>query len=235
MSKISSWTLVVIVSLVLGVPVNGQVVTSNLQGFVTDTSGAIVTGAKVTAVKVETGETRETTTNEEGLYRFNLLPRGRYEVRVSKAGFAVETLKGLNLYVGDTFTANLVLHLAGQAETVSVSSEASQVDLGSSQSQGHGQQLQIATLPINDRNFQQLANLIRGVASAPSYDPTKRLYGGVVSGGATARSSGISVDGGNFNYNIVGRAQGPVPPNTLPKISSHPTPLYPPHRQFTHS
>src|SRR5712664_2727116 len=215
MSKISSWTLVVIVFLLLVVPVNAQVVTSNLQGFVTDTSGAIVPGAKVTAVNVETGESRETTTNEEGLYRFNLLPRGRYEVRVSNAGFAVETLKGLNLQVGDTLTANLVLHLAGQAETVSVSSEASQVDLASSQIQGHVQQLQIATLPINDRNFQQLANLIPGVASAPSYDPTKRLYGGVVSGGATARSSGISVDGGNFNDNIVGGPVGLVPEDAI--------------------
>src|SRR6266436_1688937 len=215
MSKISSWTLVVIVSLLLVVPVYVQMVTSNLQGFVTDTSGAIVPGAKVTAVNVETGESRETTTNEEGLYRFNLLPRGRYEVRVSKAGFAVETLKGLNLYVGDTLTANLVLHLAGQAETVSVSSEASHVDLASSQIQGHVQQLQIATLPINDRNFQQLANLIPGVASAPSYDPTKRLYGGVVSGGATARSSGISVDGGNFNDNIVGGPVGLVPEDAI--------------------
>jgi len=56
MSKISSWTLVVIVSLLLVVPVNAQVVTSSLQGFVTDTSGAIVPGAKVTAVNVETGK-----------------------------------------------------------------------------------------------------------------------------------------------------------------------------------
>src|SRR5260370_1627758 len=116
MSKISSWTLVVIVSLLLVVPVNAQVVTSNLQGFVTDTSGAIVPGAKVTAVNVETAESRETTTNEEGLYRFNLLPRGRYEVRVSKAGFAVEPLKGFNLHLRDTLTAHPSLPLPVQPE-----------------------------------------------------------------------------------------------------------------------
>src|SRR5882762_1315829 len=104
MSKISSWTLVVMVSLHLVVAVNGQVVTSNLQGFVTDTSGAIVPGATVTAVNVETGESRETITNEEGLYRFNFLQRGRYEVRASKTGFAVETLKELHLKVGGTLT-----------------------------------------------------------------------------------------------------------------------------------
>jgi outer membrane receptor protein involved in Fe transport len=215
MSRISSWSFVLIVSLFLVVSGNAQVVTSNLQGGVTDTSGAVVPGATVIAVNMETGESRETTTNEEGLYRFNLLPRGRYEVRVSKTGFAVETLKDLSLTVGGTVTANLVLHLAGHVEQVSVSSEASRVDLASSQIQGPVQQVQIATLPINDRNYQQLANLIPGVASAPSYDPTKRLYGGVVSGGATARSSGISVDGGNFNDNIVGGPVGLVPEDAI--------------------
>src|SRR5205807_1209197 len=215
MSKISSWTLLVIVSLLSVVPATAQVVTSNLQGLVTDTSGAIVPGARVTAANVETGESRETTTNEEGLYRFNLLPRGPYEVRASKAGFAAATLKDLNLKVGGTLTANLVLRLAGQVETVSVISEASRVDLASSQIQEPVQQVQIATLPINDRNFQQLANLIPGVAPSPSYDPTKRLYGGVVAGGATARSSAISVDGGNFNDNIVGGPVGLVPEDAI--------------------
>jgi hypothetical protein len=215
MHKIISCTVVLMVSLLLVVSGNAQVVTSNLQGVVTDASGAIVPGATVTAANVETGESRETITNEEGLYRFNLLPRGQYEVRASKIGFAVETLKDLNLRVGGTLTANLVLHLAGQVMTVSVSSEASRVDLATSQIQEPVQQVQIATLPINDRNFQQLANLVPGVASAPSYDPTKRLYGGVVSGGSTARSSGISVDGGNFNDNVVGGPVGLVPEDAI--------------------
>src|SRR3984893_14519877 len=63
--------------------------------------------------------------------------------------------------------------------------------------------------------IQQLANLIPGAAPSPSYDPTKRLYGGVVSGGATARSSCISVDGGNFNDNIVGGPVGLVPEDAI--------------------
>src|ERR1700730_5189126 len=100
MVKVSSWALALMVSFLFVVSGNSQVVTSNLQGVVTDTSGAIVPAAKVTAQNVETGESRETTTNQEGLYRFSLLPRGRYEIRASKAGFAVETLKELNLTVG---------------------------------------------------------------------------------------------------------------------------------------
>jgi len=143
---------VLIVSLLLLVSGNAQVVTSNLEGVVRDTSGAIVPGATVTAVNVKRGKPRDN--NERGgLYRFNFLPRGRYEVHASKTGFAVETLKELNLTVGDTVTANLVLHLAGQVEKVSVSSEASRVDVATSQIQGPVQQVQIATLPINDRKL----------------------------------------------------------------------------------
>ena len=66
------------------------------------------------------------------------------------------------------------------------------------------QRAQIENLPINDRNFTQLANLIPGAAPSPSDDPTKKLYGGVVSSGGTARSSAVSVDAATFNDNIVG-------------------------------
>src|SRR5207248_633437 len=177
-------------------------------------SGAVVAGSSVTAANLETGLQRTTTTNSEGFYRFNLLPRGEYEVRAAKSGFNNGTLKTV-LTVGDTITANVVLRVSGQAEQVNVTAEATQVDTATSQIQEGVTQAQIANLPINDRNFQQLANLVPGVASAPSYDPTKRLYGGVVSGGATARSSGISVDGGNFNDNIVGGPVGLVPEDSI--------------------
>jgi len=193
---------------------HAQLVTSNLQGVITDSSGAVIAGASITASDSETGVQRTTTTNADGFYRFNLLPRGQYEVQAQKGGFAAERLK-VTLTVGDTITANLVLKVAGSAEQVNVTSLAAQVDTSTSQIEQPVSQVQIANLPINDRNFQQLANLIPGVAPSPSYDPTKRLYGGVVSGGATARSSGISVDGGNFNDNIVGGPVGLVPEDAI--------------------
>jgi hypothetical protein len=201
-------------TILCGITVCAQMVTSNLQGTVTDPSGAVVAGSSVTAANLETGLQRTTTTNSEGFYRFNLLPRGEYEVRAAKSGFNNGTLKTV-LTVGDTITANVVLRVSGQAEQVNVTAEATQVDTATSQIQEGVTQAQIANLPVNDRNFQQLANLIPGVAPSPSYDPTKRLYGGVVSGGATARSSGISVDGGNFNDNIVGGPVGLVPEDSI--------------------
>jgi outer membrane receptor protein involved in Fe transport len=194
--------------------VRAQLVASNLQGTVTDATGAVVAGATVTAISLETGLQRSTTTNSEGFYRFNLLPRGEYTVRAAKEGFSNVDSKVV-LTVGNTVTANAVLRVAGQAERVNVTSEATQVDTATSQIQEGVTQAQIANLPVNDRNFQQLANLIPGVSPSPSYDPTKRLYGGVVAGGATARSSGISVDGGNFNDNIVGGPVGLVPEDAI--------------------
>jgi hypothetical protein len=191
-----------------------QVVTSNLQGVVTDATGAVLPGAAVTAVSVETGAARETLTDAAGAYRFNLLPRGLYEVRAGILGFETAVVQGVSLTVGGTVTQDLVLRVAG-AEKVTVIAEGARLELASSQVQGSVQRAQIENLPINDRNFQQLANLIPGAAPSPSYDPTKRLYGGVVSGGGTARSSAVSVDGGNFNDNIVGGPVGLIPEDAI--------------------
>ena len=138
---------------------SAQLVTSNLQGVVTDPSGAVVADASITASNSETGVQRTTTTNADGFYRFNLLPRGQYEVQAQKKGFAAQKLN-VTLTVGDTITANLVLKVAGGAEEVNVSSLATQVDTSTSQIEQPVSEVQIANLPINDRNFQQLANLI---------------------------------------------------------------------------
>ncbi|HYL11735.1 MAG TPA: TonB-dependent receptor [Terriglobales bacterium] len=206
--------LAIVLTLAGNYVVHAQVVTANLQGVVSDPSGAVIADAAVTATNIDTGVQRNTTTNAEGFYGFNLLPRGQYEVRAAKVGFATEVLR-VTLTVGGTVAANLVLRVAGRTEQVSVMSQAMLVETASSQIQEPVLQTQISNLPINDRNFQQLANLIPGAAPAPSYDPTKRLYGGVVSGGATARSSGVSVDGGNFNDNIVGGPVGLVPEDAI--------------------
>src|SRR5436309_6944097 len=207
-------SLLIFAVMCAAVTTHGQAVTANLQGVVSDATGAVVSAATVTAANLETGEKRSVRSNAEGFYRFNLLPRGPYEVRAQKTGFADQSLP-LTLTVGDTVTANFALKVAGETQQVAVSSMATQVDTSTPQIEQPVSQAQIANLPINDRNFQQLANLIPGVAPSPSYDPTKRLYGGVVSGGATARSSGISVDGGNFNDNIVGGPVGLVPEDAI--------------------
>jgi hypothetical protein len=126
-----------------------QIVTSNLQGVVTDATGAVLPGAAVTAVSVETGATRETASDAVGAYRFNLLPRGSYEVRASLAGFETAVVQGVNLTVGGTVTVDLTLRVAG-AEKVVVTAEGAKLELSSPQVQGGVQRVQIENLPIND-------------------------------------------------------------------------------------
>src|SRR2546430_35561 len=209
-----TWAMLSIVVCCSALAVRSQEVTANLQGVATDASGAVVTGATITARNLDTGVRRTTQTNVDGFYRFSFLPIGPYEVQAQKSGFANELLR-VTLTVGDTVTANFGMKLPGLVEKVEVSSLATQVDISTSQIEQPVSQQQIADLPINDRNFQQLANLIPGAAPSPSYDPTKRLYGGVGACGATVRSSGISVDGGNFNDNIVGGPVGLVPEDAI--------------------
>jgi hypothetical protein len=145
-------SLLILAVVCAAVTAHGQAVTANLQGVVSDASGAVVAGARVTATNLDTGEKRSVESNAEGFYRFNLLPRGPYEVRTQKMGFADQSLK-LTLTVGDTVTANFALKVAGQTQQVEVTSLASQVDTSSSQIEQPISQVQIADLPINDRNF----------------------------------------------------------------------------------
>lgn len=111
---------------------HGQAVTANLQGVATDPSGAVMADVAIKAANLATGEQRTTQTNSEGFYRFNLLPRGRYEVRAQKAGFSDQTVN-VTLTVGDTITANFALKLPGRVEQVEVTSLPTEVDTATSQ------------------------------------------------------------------------------------------------------
>ena len=82
----------------------GAQVSANLSGVVTDSSGAAVSGATVTAKSVDTGISRTSTTGSSGRYRFFALPVGVYEVRVTKDGFAEAVRSGIGLAVGQDAT-----------------------------------------------------------------------------------------------------------------------------------
>src|SRR5687768_6775305 len=75
---------------------------SAIQGVLTDSSGAVVSGAKVTVTNVETQVSRTTATNESGLYGVPLLAAGQYQVEVSAPGFATVSRPDLRLEVGQT-------------------------------------------------------------------------------------------------------------------------------------
>src|SRR5579883_2179216 len=99
----------------------GQInATGTLLGTVTDQSGAVVPAASVQATGKETGLARQTTTNEAGQYRFDLLPAGIYEVRVTMKGFATSVHANVGLAVSENTTVDVVLQPSSQAEVVTV-------------------------------------------------------------------------------------------------------------------
>src|SRR5690242_253859 len=81
--------------------------TSSVSGRAADSSGAAIPGAKVTVRNLETGSTRESVTNETGLYRVLSLPVGQYEIRVEKDGFQRDIRTGINLVVGQEAVVNI--------------------------------------------------------------------------------------------------------------------------------
>ena len=103
-------------------------VSAALSGRVTDQTGAVVTGATVTAKDTETGITRSTVTDAAGRYELPALPVGRYEVEAAKNGFAGAIRSGILLVVGQDAAADLSLKVGNVSEQVKVVADAPMVN-----------------------------------------------------------------------------------------------------------
>ena len=141
---------------------------ANLQGTVTDSSGAVLPNATVTVRNADTGVTQSVKTDSAGTYQVPALSPGRYDVEVSASGFAATTDRGIVLRVGSTVTNNVQLNVTATQQTVSVSAEAPVVDeTGISVGQVVDQQT-VQEAPLNGRHFVDLGALIPGSVAAPS-------------------------------------------------------------------
>jgi carboxypeptidase family protein/TonB-dependent receptor-like protein len=183
-------------------PAFAQRTTASVRGTVTDPSKAIVPGATVTVTNRDTGLTRTTTTNAEGVYSVSELPVGRYSVAVELQGFKTATRTDIVLNVADDLKIDFELSAGALSETVSVSAESTPVKTVGGDVSGVITGQQVRELPLNGRNFLQLATLMPGV-SAPDFlnVKDKGLLGGSdlsVSGGGVT-SNMWTVDGANNN------------------------------------
>jgi hypothetical protein len=143
---------------------SAQETTGTLTGVAKDSSGAVLPGVTVTVKSVQTGGTREFVTNENGLYTAPLLQPGEYEVTFTLSGFQSRTVKGIQLHVNDRLEVNAQMGVSGVSETVEVSA-ASQFVQPSPAVQNLMGPTQVQELPLNNRNFVQLATLVPGVSS----------------------------------------------------------------------
>jgi outer membrane receptor protein involved in Fe transport len=182
---------------------------ATLRGIVTDPAGAVVVGATVIATHVATKTARATQTNDEGVYVLTNLQPGEYEVRVNAPGFAHKVPPSpLLLQVGQSVTFDVPLATLGVQETVVLDDSYNTllVDTSTSKVDQVISEREIGNLPLNGRNFLELALLTPGNAPAPNFDPTKSNTVVVSSAGQLGRGGSVTVDGVDINDDVVGGA-----------------------------
>ncbi len=143
----------------------GQAITGDILGTIYDSTGAVVAGAKVTLTAVDTSIKSEATSDDGGNYLFAQLKPGHYSVRAAKEGFQIETVTNIDLLVGQRPRVDVTLQLGAVTQSIEVS--AGGVQLLDTQTSTMGQVMQekpVQQLPLNGRNFMQLAVLSPGVA-----------------------------------------------------------------------
>src|SRR6202790_730557 len=152
-------------AVLLSSPVHAQVSGATLTGTVTDASGAVVASAKVSIKNAATDFTSDVTTDSAGLYSApNLLP-GVYDITVVAPGFSTSLQTGLTLTVGATQALNISLQIGRQIERSDVSGVTPDVQLTSSVMSAEVDSTTVRELPLNGRDWTQLATLQPGVTS----------------------------------------------------------------------
>lgn len=182
-----------------------QATTATLSGRVTDSTGAVIVGVKVIATQKATGTKRETVTNGEGLYSLTNLAPGNYDLRAEQSGFKNMLFLDLALQVGQTLNRNIQMEV-GQINDSPTELFGGEPLVNSSSGviEGTLKPREIASLPLNGRNFLELALLIPGNTPAPNFDPTKTNSVVISSAGQLGRGGNVTIDGTDNNDDAVG-------------------------------
>jgi hypothetical protein len=205
--RMSSWlifsTALVSLCLICSTFTSAQGTGGRILGRVSDPSGAVLSGVKVTLTNEATSVSNETTTNGNGDYGFPQVPVGTYRMDFDLTGFKKNLQRGVNVDLNQVVTVNSLLQIGGTKETVEVTSEAPLVDTTSTQLGAVMDSRQVSNLPLNSRDTYQLLQLQPGVMSTVGSSNTL-VYGsdspGAVSvNGGRGRSNNFSVNGGDAN------------------------------------
>ncbi|HEX8456459.1 MAG TPA: carboxypeptidase regulatory-like domain-containing protein [Pyrinomonadaceae bacterium] len=204
---LASFLSLALITLSFNGAVAAQEPTGAIEGTVTDPQNAIVINATVTARNIATNLSRTVTTGDDGNFAIRQLPPGSYEVTVAGANFKKTIYKDVQVGVGQNTALDAQLQIGGAAEEVTiVGSSDAQIDRVDHNISGVVGTVQIQNLPLNGRNFLDLAQLQPGVETVTggSFDPTKANYTGISIAGQAGRSTQITVDGGSVVDNVVG-------------------------------
>ena len=200
--SIRSWVqaslLLLSIGLLVGVHAQSST-TGNITGTVRDPQGAAVPKAEVTITDEKTGASRTVTATEDGFYNATSLPAGMYSISTAPSGFKKTITNGVELHVNENKTVNLDLQVGAVTETVTVTSESTPVELRSGEVSSLISEKQVTELPLNGRNYAQLALMVPGVSPV-----TQAGAGGAFATRGTGLNAGVdmSVNGNQSNTNL---------------------------------
>ena len=179
--------------------------TATLTGTITDQNGAVVPGAIVAVTNLATNLSRKVSTNSEGVYLISSLPTGKYEVAVDVKSFKPWKNDKVELNVGQTVVSDAYLRIGDIEVVVDENFGRPQlVDTYASKVDGVIDDKEIGNLPLNGRNFLELALLTPGNTIAPNFDPTKTNTVVISSAGQVGRGGNVMIDGTDNNDDVVG-------------------------------
>ena len=138
---------------------------ASIAGTVTDETKAVLPGATITVINLETGAQTTAVSDERGQYRLVNVRPGKYRVQAELQGFANVLVPEVELLVGQNATVPFVMKLAQVTETVTITGESPLVDISSSQVAGNVDRRQMEQLPLQGRNWMELSKLVKGITA----------------------------------------------------------------------
>lgn len=175
---------------------SAQAPTASLTGTITDASGAVVAGANVGLSNAATGFSRTQQTNTEGVYNFAAIPNGLYVLTIEAKGFPKQIREGLELQVGQVARIDAVVQVGNVAESIKVEGGAPLLQTETTEVGTVIENKRIVELPLNGRNYLQLASLIPGATTnGPASSQGQQRMGG-------ARNAfALNISGQRVHYN----------------------------------
>lgn len=187
------------------IPVMAQNPTGAIVGVVKDQQGAVIQNASVTVTNKATGAVRTANTGGDGIYGVDNLPAGDYEIKLEAQGFATQNVTTI-VHIGRTTSGDASLRAGAKNEVVDVVAEAPIIDKLNFSIDGVINRTQVDKLPLNGRNFLQLASIEPGVSVAAVDNPgsSPNNFFRVSIAGASQALTRISVDGATINDRVTG-------------------------------
>lgn len=170
-----------------------QTTTGDILGTIRDESGAVIAGSRITVKNLETNQSRDTVSSDQGTFRVPLLPPGSYEVLAEKQGFANHVQRPVMLSLNQQADLNIVLRVSSTADTVTVIDVTPLINTTNSEVSTQFDTKRVAELPLStNRNLLNLAGSVPGVA--------------LISAGNSAfgRSGNIGTEAGGLDFSANG-------------------------------